>query len=67
MKKVLQFLTSHTPELQSSVPDLFAKWEAAMKDFRSGGIGQETDGVIRDVLPAGLEDLEAASSPKDDL
>ena len=29
-----------------SVPELFAKWEAAMKDFRSVGIGQDIMGTI---------------------
>lgn len=73
MKKVLQFLTSHAPELQLSVPELFAKWEAAMKEnpppeTETGG-GTFDDGFIRDATPPGLEDFEAeaASSPKDDL
>jgi len=70
VKKVLQFLTSQAaqvPELKLSSPELFAKWEAAMKENPPAG-GSEDDGIIRDALPAGLEDLEAAaSSPKDDL
>ena len=28
------------------MPELFAKWEAAMKDFRSVGIGQDIMGTI---------------------
>ena len=28
------------------MPELFAKWEAAMKDFRSVGIGQDMLGTI---------------------